>query len=74
LRESPEKLTDRKEGELCQEQKERPGEQHVEQDVLPAARDEELRVRYVARVDRLQEASAAQRVKLPDVFDAQVAE
>jgi hypothetical protein len=74
LRESPEKLTDQKGGELCQEQKERPGGQHVEQDVLPGARDEELRVRYVARVDRLQEASAAQHVKLPAVFDAQVAE
>lgn len=74
LRERPEKLTDQKEGELCQEQKDRPGERHVEQDALRAARDEELRVRYVARVDRLQEASAAQHVKLPAVFGARVAE
>ena len=42
--------------------------------VKPAARVEDLRVRYVARVDRLQEASAAQHVKLRAVFDAQVAE
>ena len=50
------------------------------QDVLRAApnvkrgaRDEDLRVRYVARVDSLQEASAEQHAKLPAVFDAQVA-
>ena len=50
------------------------------QDVLRAApnvkrgaRDEDLRVRYVARVDSLQEASVAQHARLPAVFDAQVA-
>ena len=66
--------------ELCQEQKDRPGERSVVQDVLRAApnvkraaRDEDLRVRYVARVDSLQEASAEQHAKLPAVFDAQVA-
>ena len=72
LRESL-KSTDWKEGELCQEHKDKPGERHVEQDVLRAARDEDLRVRYVARVAELREASAAEHVRLPAVFDAQVA-
>ena len=74
------KLTDWKEGELCQKQKDKPGERSVQQDVLraalnvkPAARVEDLRVRYVARVDSLQEASVAQHARLPAVFDAQVA-
>ena len=65
--------TEQKEGELCQEQKDRPGERHVEQDVLRVARDEELRVRYVARVAELREASGAQHARLPAVFGALVA-
>jgi len=74
------KLTDWKEGELCQKQKDKPGERSVQQDVLraalnvkPAARVEDLRVRYVARDERPREASAAQHARLPAVFDAQVA-
>jgi len=66
-----------KEGELCQEQKDRPGELSVKEDVLRvglnakrAAKDEDLRVRYVALGEGLREASAALHAKQPAVFDA----
>jgi len=69
-----------KEGELCQEQKDRPGERSVKQDVLHvglnvkrAAKDEDLRVRYVVLGEGLREASAARHARPPVVFDAQVA-
>ena len=41
--------------------------------VKRAARDEDLRVRYVARVAGLREASVARHERLPAVFGAQVA-
>jgi hypothetical protein len=41
--------------------------------VKRAARDEDLRVRYVAKDERPREASAARRAKLLAVFGGQVA-
>ncbi|MGE5215217.1 MAG: hypothetical protein ACM3NN_16195 [Nitrospirota bacterium] len=66
--------------QLCQEQKDKPGERSVKQDALRvaqhasrAARDDELRVRNVAPGEGLREASAAQHAKLLAVPGARVA-
>ena len=71
LRKSTE-ITEQKEGELCQEQKDRLGERHVEQNVLRAARDEDLHVQYVALGGEPPGRSVAEHARQPAVFGAQV--